>query len=341
MKPTRRDSGAHAEAPWQNDGAGFEYVADPARELFALPEPLAAFAGESSPPEEILDSVVTLEHDVPIEDGETLRVRESFTLRSWIRRPKRAVLFITTTAVTASLWEIPDAAYNGPEMAARKGFFAYTVDYIGVGPNYRPSLDARDSTFERNLEALKAVVRYIRFSRAVPRVDLMGESWGGAHATQLAADPDRIRSCVMSSMAYKATNPMFLSPEFGALLESLPANFMPSDPDLIVQMTAGAPDPVKDYVRETQVGMRLTTQLWQFQKGLPHFDPSAAKVPGLVISGPPEAADHRALAADYGGAEYFEIGTAAHAPRLESPETVTAFWTKVFEFLEAPPSGGN
>ncbi len=325
---------AQAQAPWQKDGAGFEDIVDPAREIFALPDPFAALAESSSLPQEALDTVLTLAHDVPIEDGVTLRVHESFTVRSWLRRPKRAVLFLTTTAVTANLWRIPVEGYDGPAMAARKGFFAFTVDYVGVGDNYRPGLDALDSTFERNLEALKKVVRYIRHFRAVPKVDLVGESWGGAHATQLAADSERIRSCVMSSMAYKATNPMFLSPQFAAMLESLPDNYLPSDPRMIVQMTAGAPDTVKDYIRQTQTGMRLTTQLWQFQKGLPHFDPSVARVPGLVISGPPEAADHQALAADYGDAEFFEIGGAAHAPRLESPETVTAFWKKVFGFLE-------
>lgn len=325
---------AQAEAPWQEDGAGFEHIVDPARGLFALPEPFDAFAEKAASPQEILDAVLTVEHDVPIEDGETLRVRESFTLRSWLRRPKRAILFVTTTAITADLWRIPVARYNGPEMAARKGFFAFTVDYVGVGDNYRPGLDALDSTFERNQEALKKVVRYIRFLRAVPKVDMVGESWGGAHATQLAADTKRIRSCVMSSMAYKATNPMFLSPEFAGMLKTLPDNYLPSDPEMIVMMAAAAPDAVKSYVRETQGGMRLTTQLWQFQKGLPHFDPSVAKVPGLVIAGPPEAEDHQALATDY-GAEYFEISGAGHAPRLESPATATAFWAKVFEFLEA------
>ncbi len=326
---------ARAEAPWQKDGLGFASVVDPARELFALPRPLLPFTEDAASPERVLDTVLTIAHDVPIEDGETLRVRESFTLRSWLQSPRRAILFVTTTAITANLWRIPVEGYDGPEMAARKGFFAFTVDYVGVGDNYRPGLDALDSTFERNQEALTKVVRYIRFFRAVPKVDLIGESWGGAHATQLAEDADRIRSCVMSSMAYKVTNPMFLSPEFATMLKSLPESYLPSDPEMVLGITPGAPEAVKSYVRQTQVGMRLTTQLWQFQDGLPHFDPGRAKVPGLVISGPPEAEDHKALAADYGDAEYFEISGAGHAPRLESPETASAFWSKVFEFLDS------
>lgn len=331
---------AGAETGWSQDGGGFEAVEDPARQLFALPEPLAAFAAAADSPAEILDTVLTLEHDVPIEEGETLRVHEFFTLRSWLRRPKRAVFFLTTTAITADLWRIPVEGYNGPEMAARRGFFAFTADYIGAGDNYRPGLNALDSTFERNLAALKKVVRYVRYLRAVPKVDLVGESWGGSHATQLAADTERIRSCVMSSMSYKTAPPMFTSPQFVAMLKNLPDNYLLAMPEMIVTMATGAPQEVQDYIRETQGGMRLTTQLWQFNEGLPHFDPSVARMPGLVISGHLEAADHQALAADYGkeGAEYFEIEGAGHVPRLESPETAKIFWSRVFQFLEEDSS---
>lgn len=334
--PARAETGGQS---WRQDGAGFEAVEDPARELFALPEPLALLTEHTGSSEAVLDKILTLEHYVPIADGETLRVYESFTLRSWLRWPKRAVLFLTTTAVTASLWRIPVEGYNGPEMAARKGFFAFTVDYVGVGDNIRPGMDGLDSTFESNLEALRKVVRYIRFFRAVPRIDLIGESWGGAHASQLAADSARIRSCVMSSMAYKATNPMLLSPEVVSMLKSLPNNYLPANPERLLRMTAGAPEEVKDYVRETQTGLRLTTQLWQFNEGLPHFDPDVAKAPGLVIAGDQEIADSRELATDYGveGAELFEIEEGGHAPRLGSPENAERFWRRAFEFLDAQP----
>ena len=323
---------------WREDGAGFEAVEDPARELFAVPEPWHDLARAGSP-EEALGTVLTLTHDVPISDGETLRVREYFTLRSWLRWPKRAVLFLTTTSVTADLWTIPVEGYNGPWMAAQRGMFAFTVDYIGVGENYRPGADALDSTFERNLDALRRVVRYIRYFRAVPRVDLVGESWGGAHATQLAGDAARIRSCVMSSMTYKEIgDPRFVSPEFIAFLKTLENNYLPADPAMLDAMTPGAPEEVKAYARKTQAGLRLTTQLWQIIEVLPHFDPSVAAVPGLVISGGAESSDGRALAADYGsgGAQFYELPNAGHAPRLESLDIAHAFWSRVFEFMDNP-----
>lgn len=320
-----------AQSPHQ---AGFEAVADPAAAV-SLPELLGDLATDGGSEDDLLDQVIVLEHEVPIAQGEALLVRESFTLRSWLLQPRRAILLLTNTAATSALWRAPADGYDGPAMAARRGYFAFTVDYIGVGDNERAGLDALDSTFERNQNGLKEVVRYIRFRRDVPRVDVVGESWGGAHAALLAADEESVRSVVLSSMSYKATNPMFTSPEFVGMLKSLPDNFLPVDPELLVGLAAGAPDAVKEHIRKSQAGKRvLTTQLWQFQEGLPHFDPGVAKVPGLVVAGPPEAADHQALAADYGGgADYFEIPTAGHAPRLGSPETAAAYWNKVFEFL--------
>ncbi len=326
------------DVSWRSDGTGFESVVDPAAELFRLPEPWSILAQDAGDPEEQLARVVSLSHDIPIGHGEALRLNEFFTLRSWLNWPKRAALFLSTTAVASNLWPIPVAGYNAPEMMARRGMFAFTVDYIGVGDNVRPGMNGRESTFERNLEALRSVARYIRYFRGVPKIDLVGESWGGAHATQLAADSERIRSCVMASMTYKkVTNPMFTSPEFVAFLESLKDNYIPADATLIETMAVEAPKEVRAYIRESQAGPRLTTQLWQMIEGLPHFDPGIARVPGLVITSDEESFASRELAEDYGaeGAELFEIEGGGHAARLGSRAIAEVFWIRIFDFLDA------
>lgn len=333
---TRASSTAAFAAEWQLDGAGFEDVKDPALSLFALPDPLARLRRKVSEVNTSLDEVVQLRHVVPLPGGEEIHLGEFFTLRSWLRSERRAVLFLGGTALTASGWDIPFEGYSGPRLAAKRGMFAYTIDYLGVGENYDPEGDAKESTFEANLAALKTVIRYIRHFRAAPRLDLVGESWGGAFASQLAADAERVRSCVMSSMTYKdVINPRFRSPEFVAYLKSLDKNYMPFDPSIVAAVAGEAPSEVQDYIIESQAGPLLTSQLWQIIEGLPHFDPSMARVPGLVISSPRESKDGRALASDYGsaGAEFFEIGH-GHAPRLEAPGTAKAFWAKVFEFID-------
>lgn len=328
---------------WRQDGLGFESVGDPAAALFSLPQPWEVLRASKADDRQLLDRVVTLHHDVPIGDERTLRVNEHFTLRSWLRWPKRAVLLLGSSVARGDFWSIPAAGYDGTEMIAHRGMFAYTVDYLGIGDSYRPD-DGLDSTFAANLEALKIVLRYIRFHRAVPKVDVVGESWGGIHALYLAADATRVRSCVMSTMTYKIPYIQeFMEAEFRARLESLPGHYMPMGPDFFAQLTTGAPEEVVEHARTTQPGLYLITHFWDAGKGLPHFDPSVARVPGLVISGSgdrPE--DGRDLAADYGrgGARFFVIEGAGHGPRLETPASAQLYWSRVFDFIDNPQGSG-
>lgn len=332
------------DADWRQDGLGFEGVTDPATALFSLPQPWDVLRDSGGGnPESLLDTVVTLHHAVPIGDGRTLRVNEHFTLRSWLRWPKRAVLLLGSSVARGGFWSIPVAGYNGTEMIARRGMFAYTVDYIGTGDSFRPT-DGLDSTFEANLEALKIVMRYIRFHRAVPKIDVVGESWGGIHALYLAADATRVRSCVMSTMTYKIPFiQAFMEPKFRAHLDSLPGHYMPMDADFFQQLTVGAPEEVVQYARTTQPGLYLITHFWDAGKGLPHFDPSVAQVPGLVISGSKDRPeDGRDLAAHYGhqGARFFVTEGAGHGPRLETPASANLYWSHVFEFIDNPQGSG-
>lgn len=340
---------ASAEAPaesesWRQDGVGFENVRDPAAALFLLPQPWEVLRDSGGDDLQRLDRVVTLHHEVPIGDGRTLRVNEHFTLRSWLRWPKRAVLLLGSSVARGDFWSIPAAGYNGTEMIARRGMFAYTVDYIGTGDSFRPA-DGLDSTFAANLEALKVVLRYIRFHRAVPKIDVVGESWGGVHALYLAADATRVRTCVMSAMTYKIPFiQAFVEAEFQAQLESLPGHYMPMGPDFFQQLTTGAPEEVVEYARTTQPGLYLITHFRDAGKGLPHFDPSVARVPGLVISGSSDRTeDGRELAADFGreGARFFVIEGAGHGPRLETPASAQLYWSQVFNFIDNPQGSGH
>ncbi len=330
---------ARSTGEWRQDGFGFERVEDAASAIFELPQPLASFRSQSGDLGESLDVVVSLTHDVPFHDGHTVRVNEHFTLRSWLRSPKRAVLFLGSALAKGDFWSIPVEGYNGTEMAAKRGFFAYTVDYIGIGESYKPA-EGLESTFRANNEALRAVVRYIRFRRAVPRVDLVGEGWGGAHALHLAADSARIRSCVMASMTYRI--PLIeqvLQPDYQAFLDSLPNHYLPTDEEIYRQLTAEAPEEVGKYSRATQPGLYLMTYFRDMGGGLPYFDPSVARVPGVVIYGSKDLVeDGRALASDYGDeanvGRLIVLQGGRHAPRLEAPPVAEAYWSHLFDFID-------
>lgn len=322
------------------DGAGFEQAVDPAAAFFQHEKLHETLEDQSVPLKNLLDRVHTLEHRVPIGGGRELFVTETFTLRSWLRWPHRAVLFLPGSAFRGNHFSIPVQGYDGTAMAARRGMFAFTVDYLGVGESFRPA-DGRDADFEANLEALETLLRYIRFFRAVPKVDLVGEGYGGSLATQLAADARRVRSVVMSAMLYDVLigGPL-TDPAFVAFLESSPDGYFFAPPEGSLIFMAGAPQEAIDYVLATQGGFYPTPNFLVAAYDLPFFDPGVARAPGLILFGPndivtgPTGVDN--LAADYGtsGATLLVNPEAGHAPRIEPPAIADWFWSELFAFID-------
>ena len=210
------------EASMRLDGAAFADVIDPSLAWFdRLPAtPLRAGHAERG-----FDTVYTLSHQIPVGDGRRLFVTEHFTLGSWLTWPHRSVLFLSGSAFKGNHHSIPVEGYNGTAMAARRGFFAFTVDYLGVGESTRP-VDGLEATFEANQDALEVLLRYIRFFRAVPKIDLVGAGYGGSLATQMAADATRVRSCVLSAMLYdRLIGGPLTDPAFVAALENAPDGY--------------------------------------------------------------------------------------------------------------------
>lgn len=314
-------------SPWE-DPASFLGQADPAADLLVIPEVLDP------------NEVYRIEHDVPLGDGRTLFVTETFTRAAVERRPRRAVLFLSGSAFRGNHWSIPVDGYDGSASAAQRGFFAYTVDYLGVGQSSRPT-DGREVTFEVNAMAMKQVLRYIRFHRQVPLVDVVGAGYGGSLAAVLAEDRGRVRSAVMTAMLYDVLQGGPLTdPGFVAFLESSPDGyaFFPGSASLV--FTTGAPQEVRDYVAATQGGIYPTQNFLVAAYDLPFFDPSPARAPGLILFGRqdglvgPNGVD--ALARDYGkdGALLVVNEQAGHAPRTESPAVAAWFWSNLFAFID-------
>ena len=321
------------------DGAGFESVTDPARAFFDDPRLGRQIDKRGAGLDALLDRVFTLEHDVPIGDGRTLFVTETFTLRAWLRFPRRAVLFLNGSAFNGDHFRVPAAGYDATALVAERRMFAYTVDFLGVRNSFKPA-DGRDADFQANVDAMRTLLRYIRFFRGVPRIDLVGEGYGGSVATQLAADPLRVRSVSMSAMLYREviagplTDPLFVD-----LLRNSPDGYFfgPGEGSLI--FLVGTPPAAVDFIVATQGGFYPTPNFLVATE-LPFFDPGVARVPGLVIRGSGEfiagPTDGLDLAADYGsdGAQLVILDGAGHAPRLEGPEIAAAFWQATFDFID-------
>ncbi|HBL30220.1 MAG TPA: hypothetical protein DD490_25590 [Acidobacteria bacterium] len=300
--------------------------------LGALAAPAQAHTGAPEP-------VFTQVHRVSVPGGE-ISVTETYTAHSWFRWPRRAVLFLPGSAFVGNHFAIPVDHYDATAQAARRGFFAFTVDYLGTGASTRPA-NGTEADFPAQTAAMGAVVDFVRHLRHIPRVDLLGEGYGGAIATQLAANPGRVRSVVMAAMLYDTlVGGPLLDPAFVAILEGSPDGyfFIPGEGAFIFMN--GAPPEVFSYVAATQGGFYPTPNFLVAAYQRPFFDPGVARVPGLVIFGPgdivvgPNGVD--GLVRDYGrqGASLVVLEEAGHAPRIESPETAARFWEAVFSFID-------
>jgi pimeloyl-ACP methyl ester carboxylesterase len=286
-----------------------------------------------------LDQVRRLEHRVPVGDGYELAVTETFTLRSWLRLPHRAVLFLCGSVFRGNHFSIPVEGYDGSAMVAERDGFAFTVDYIGVGGSTIPA-NGRLATYELQREAMRKLVSYIRFFRAVPKVDLVGDGFGGSIAAELAADGSRIRSASMSAMIYRQVNGGPLNdPAFIALLNSSPDGYFPVPGDGSLVFMTGAPQAAKDFVAATQGGF-YPIDNFLVAADRPFFNPASAQAPGLIFYGPNDfiavASDIEDLAAEYGssGATLAINPAAGHAPRTEGPAVSGWYWSTLFDFID-------
>ena len=324
---------------WRLDGKGFERVVDPAAEFFRG-SVFDQAVGASESEARSLDTVFHLEHDVPIGDGLTLRVHEAFTLGAWLRWPHRAVL--VSSSFTGASWRAPIEGYNGHEILARQGLFTFTVDLLGTGGSSKPE-SGFDADFEAQVAALEKVLRYIRFFRAVPEVDLLGDGYGSAISNLLAADTWRVRSCVMTSNLYvEQVGGPAADPAFQEMVRGDEDGYIYIPRDVFGVFVQGSPPEFQAYFAETQEG-NLPAPSFMVAFDLPFFDPGVARVPGKIIQGEHDIVagpnDPYLLAAAYGtdGADVVIIEGAGRAPRLETPERAARFWQEVIDYLRSEP----
>ena len=233
-----------------------------------------------------LDQVYRISHDIDVAPGRRIHATESFTLRSWLRFPHRAMILIPGPVTNAAFFDIPVDGYDSGAILAGHGYFAFTVDLEGVGlSSFPPNGQVCDTA--RSVADLTPVLDVIRAERWVPKVDVFGESWGGGIAAELCAEHSA-RSCVMSSMLYKTTTAFgasnFLTPEFHAYLDSLTTGYFPTTAPFYEQFVAASPTDVQTYTYASQPGLYADASLYA-PYNMPFFDPTHARVPGLIVFG--------------------------------------------------------
>src|SRR4051812_36233971 len=69
---------------------------------------------------QLLDRLFTLEHYVPVGTGRRVHVTETFTIRSWLRTPHRAMLMLPGPLVKGDFYQIPFDGYQGRDRMAKR-----------------------------------------------------------------------------------------------------------------------------------------------------------------------------------------------------------------------------
>jgi pimeloyl-ACP methyl ester carboxylesterase len=291
-----------------------------------------------------LDQIFRFEHDVPVGEGRTLHVTETFSLRAFLRDgPARALVMLAGPVAPGSFYNIDVPGYDGGAIMAGHGFFTYAVDFEGTGLSTYPA-DGTSVTLASQVAAVDRVVRFVRELRGVPRVDLYGESWGGGVAAEVCRPEHGARSCILASMIYKTPSPLaaaqFQSPGWLAFLDSLPNAYLPTSAPLYAPLVAGSSPEVQTWVDANLPGTYTIQPFFDFFN-LPFFDPGEARVPGLLIQGEldPQSlpSDIEALAAAYGkhgAVGLVTIPGAGHIPRIEPAPHSTQFWDAVTSFVD-------
>jgi pimeloyl-ACP methyl ester carboxylesterase len=297
-------------------------------------------------PESLLDQMVTLDHFVPVGRGRKIHLRETFTLRSVLRSPRRAILMIPGAPVNGEFFNIPVEGYNGRDIMAKAGFFSFTADQEGSGQSTFPQ-SGLSPTYEVQTESFRRVVEYIHLVRRVPKVDVLGESTGGGVAAQVCAFGQIVRSCTLASMIYRTGteffNNTFGSPAFQAFILSQPNGYLITTPEIYFNITAASPPDVTSWIIANQPGpYALGLVVQDFH--LPSYDPTRAAVPGLIIRGQFDQnvplSDTIELSNDYGSAAgagpaaVVEIAGGTHAVRVDIPPRGPQYWNVVKNFVD-------
>lgn len=253
------------------------------------------------------------------------------------------------TLVTGSMYDLyadPALRLNALDEAAEQGFFAYAVTYEGYPGSSLPD-DGSTVDAERSLEHVGEIVERIRVARGIPKVDLLGTSFGASLAVGLAGmqspiPTDSIGRVVVQAMVYQSVTPLFeatfFSPAVRALFESAPDGYIETDPSVYGLILAGADPAAVAAGGETFPDVYATgPTLEGFE--LPVVDVTQGVRPLLQLWGDADPItpweDVEAFSADYGGPHELRVlPGAGHAPYIGDPDTVDAFYGEVFSFLD-------
>lgn len=287
-------------------------------------------------------------HDIPVGNGETLRVVEAWSIPALAEREEpRALLMIAPTLVTHKVWDadVPDdPTYSALHQAALQGYYAYAFDHWGYGDSSKPD-NGMDVTAEVMLEQTAVLLEWVRDRTGAAKVDLLSGSLGNSIAFMLGGvaspiDPDHVGGIVMTSNVYANASLVLsltvLSPAVCELQPPPPDGYTDTPPPLYAIILWNAEPELQLWAYQTFPG-RYAQGPTQEGCDLPVFPAHLGRAPALVVYGDhdllTDESDVLEFQDEYGGdAELLFLPGGGHAPPFESVRH--DFWDAAFAFWD-------
>ena len=275
----------------------------------------AAFATHVGAPQALAQTpkVVMEEMMVPSEPGIEIYVRNKRPADMTAFRPERTLLFVHGATYPAhTSFDLKLDGVSWMDYIAARGYDVYLLDIRGYGKSTRPKeMDDKpdaNAPVVRGVTAVKdisAVVDFILKRRSIPRLNLLGWSWGTTlMATYTTENPGKVERLVLYAPAWIRTTPSLSRPAgpLGAYRavarEQAQSRWLTGVPEdkKATLIPAGwfeswadatfATDPVG--AKMTPPALRAPNGVQQdgdefFSAGKPYYDPAKITVPTLLV----------------------------------------------------------
>ena len=275
----------------------------------------AAFAMQAGAPQALAQTpkVVMEEMMVPSEPGIEIYVRNKRPADMTAFRPERTLLFVHGATYPAhTSFDLKLDGVSWMDYIAARGYDVYLLDIRGYGKSTRPrEMDDKpdaNAPVVRGVTAVKdisAVVDFILKRRSIPRLNLLGWSWGTTlMATYTTENPGKVERLVLYAPAWIRTTPSLSRPAgpLGAYRavarEQAKSRWLTGVPEdkKATLIPAGwfeswadatfATDPVG--AKMTPPALRAPNGVQQdgdefFSAGKPYYDPGKITVPTLLV----------------------------------------------------------
>jgi pimeloyl-ACP methyl ester carboxylesterase len=263
-----------------------------------------------------MQKLTTEDMMVPSEPGIEIYVRNKRPADLKSFSPQRTLLFVHGSTYPAhTTFDLPLGGQSWMESIASQGYDVYCLDLRGYGRSTRPKQMAEDAKSNQPIVPttdavtdVEAVLGFVLKRRNIPRLNLLGWSWGCTiMATTTIRNPDKVARLMLYSPPWIRTTPSLIQAGPGPLgayrtvtHEQARTRWLTGVPDhkKATQIPAGffeqwtaatwATDPVgakqnPPVVRAPNGTVADSQEYWA--AGKPYYDPGKITAPTLIAIG--------------------------------------------------------